>query len=171
MSARPRATTVHALRGAARRVVSRVRRRVGGGDQGSAIVEFLGLSFVLLLPLVYLVMVLARLEAASYAVESAAREAARVYVAADDSTSAAARAAAVTGVALQDHGFDDEPSDALVVTCEQVPCLRPDAHVEARVQVVVPLPFVPDMVRDVVPLEIPVSSSYVAVVDEYRSIG
>ena len=57
------------------------------------------------------------------------------------------------------------------MTCEQSPCLQPDAHVEARVQVVVPLPFVPDMVRDVVPMEIPVSSSHVAVVDEYRGIG
>ena len=161
---------------ALRRVVACLRRRLGSRrtaqpDEGSAIVEFLGLAFVLLLPLVYLVMVLGRLEAASYAVESAAREAARVYVAADDAASGSARATAVTGVALEDQGFHDEPAQALVVTCEQSPCLQPDAHVEARVQIVVPLPFVPDMVRDVVPLEIPVSSSHVAVVDEYRSIG
>jgi len=155
------------------RLVAWVRARVAraGGDDGSAVVEFLGLAFVLLLPLVYLVMLLARLEAASYAVESAAREAARVYVAADDPTSAAARAVAVTGVALSDQGFHDDPATALALTCEQTPCLRPDAHVEARVEVVVPLPFVPGMVRDVVPLEIPVRASHVAVVDEYRSLG
>ena len=139
-------------------------------DAGNAVVEFLGLSLVLLVPLVYLVLVLARIEAASYAVEGAAREAARTYVAADDAESAAARAVAVTGVALADQGFEDDPSQALAIVCEQDPCLRPDAHVEARVEVVVPLPFVPGFVRDVVPLEVPVSARHVAVVDEFRSV-
>jgi len=140
-------------------------------DAGSSVVEFLGLSLVLLVPLVYLVVTLGRLEAAAFAVEGAAREAARTYVAADDAASAAAHAVAVTGVALQDQGFEDDPAHALNIACEQAPCLQPGAHVEARVQVRVPLPLVPGFVRDVVPLEVPVSASHVAAVDTYRGTG
>ena len=41
----------------------------------------------------------------------------------------------------------------------------------ARIDVRVPLPFVPGFVRDVVPLEIPVSAERVAPVDAYRAGG
>ncbi|MBT0995499.1 pilus assembly protein [Cellulomonas sp. DKR-3] len=151
-------------------MVRRVRARVDvRGETGNAVVEFLALSLVLLVPLVYLVLVLGRLEAATFATEGAARDAARVYVAAQDAESAAARAVAVTGVALQDQGFTDDPAAALTLTCESVPCLRPGTDVEAEVEVRVPLPFVPGFVRDVVPLEVPVRSSHVAVVDTYRA--
>lgn len=155
----------------ARQRVRQTLRHGQGDDSGNAVVEFLGLSLMLLVPLVYLVLVLARVEAAGYAVEGAAREAARTYVAADDAQSAAARAVAVTGVALADQGFDDDPAQALTLECEHDPCLQPDAHVEARVQVVVPLPFVPGFVRDVVPMNVPVSARHTAVVDEFRSTG
>jgi hypothetical protein len=151
-------------------MVGRVRARADGQDEGgSAIVEFLALSLVLLVPLIYLVLVLGRLEAAVFATEGAARDAARVYVAADDAGSGAARAVAVTGVALQDQGFTDDPAAALTLTCEVVPCLQPGADVQAEVEVRVPLPFVPGFVRDVVPLEVPVRSSHVAVVDTFRA--
>ncbi len=159
---------------ALRLVRCRVARRLdlmGRQDDGNAVVEFLGLALVLLVPLVYLVLVLARVEAAGYAVEGAAREAARTYVAAQDADSASARALAVTGVALADQGFDDDPAQALAITCEQQPCLRPDAHVEARVQVVVDLPLVPGFVRDVVPMSLRVDARHVAVVDEFRTTG
>ncbi len=163
------------LRAAQRRgALARVRawaQHARADDSGNAVVEFLGLAFVLLVPLVYLVLVLARIEAASYAVEGAAREAARTYVAADDVDSAASRAVAVTGVALADQGFDDDPAQALALVCEQQPCLRPDAHVEARVEVMVPLPLVPGFVRDIVPMQVPVSARHVAVVDEFRGTG
>ncbi len=64
------------------------------GDEGSAVVEFVGLVVVLLVPLVYLVLVVGRLEAATFAAEGAAREAARVFVASDEPASAAPRALA-----------------------------------------------------------------------------
>ena len=58
------------------------------GDEGSSVIEFLGLAVVLLIPLVYLVLTLARIEAATFATEGAAREAARTYVVADGSARA-----------------------------------------------------------------------------------
>ena len=87
------------------------------GDEGSSIIEFLGLALILVVPLVYLVLALARLEAATFAAEGAAREAARTYVAADDADVGVARAVAAVGIALRDQGFDDDPPEALVLTC------------------------------------------------------
>nr|WP_307802653.1 pilus assembly protein [Cellulomonas dongxiuzhuiae] len=137
-------------------------------DGGSALVEFLGISLVLLVPTVYLVLVLGRIQAATFAVEGAAREAARVYVAADDAAQGASRAVTAVEVALADQGFDDDPAGALDVRCSADPCLTPGAEVAATVQVRVPLPFVPTFVGDVVPLEVPVSAERVAPVDTYR---
>ena len=72
---------------------------------------------MLLVPLVYLVLVLGRIEAATFAVEGAAREAARTYVVADGADEGAERAIAAAGIALRDQGFDDDPADALTITC------------------------------------------------------
>ncbi|WP_421732938.1 pilus assembly protein [Cellulomonas sp.] len=140
-----------------------------GGDEGSSVVEFLGLSLVLLVPLVYLVLVLGRIEAATFAAEGAAREAARTFVVADHADEGTERALAAVRIALRDQGFDDDPSDALTLTCSASPCLAPGSDVAARIDVRVPLPFVPGFVRDVVPLEVPVTAERVAPVDTYRS--
>lgn len=157
------------------RLTGRPRRRccarTTGTDQdaGSALVEFLGISLVLLVPVVYLVLVLGRIQAATFAAEGAAREAARVYVMADDAQQGASRAVTSVGIALTDQGFDDDPGTALDVRCSADPCLTPGAEVAARVEVRVPLPFVPAFVRDVVPLEVPVTAERVAPVDAYRA--
>jgi hypothetical protein len=152
-----------------RRARRAAARRCAGDDAGSALVEFLGVSLVLLVPTVYLVLVLGRVQAATFAVEGAAREAARVSVAADDAEQGAARAVAAVGVALRDQGFDDDPAGALVLRCSADPCLTPGAEVAATVEVRVPLPLVPSFVGDVVPLEVPVSAERVAPVDAYRA--
>ncbi|WP_448629891.1 pilus assembly protein [Cellulomonas soli] len=160
------------------RVVGAWRRRVAvavqasrgpEGEQGSAVLEFLALSVVLLIPLMYLVLVLGRVQAATFAAEGAARTAARAYVVASTPTDGAARAVASVGLALQDQGFDDDPDGALTLTCTSVPCLEPGSEVAARVDVRVPLPFVPSFVRDVVPLEVPVSAERTAPVDVFRA--
>jgi hypothetical protein len=115
------------------------------------------------------VVTLGRLEAATFATEGAAREAARTYVAADGADEGAARAIAAVGIALRDQGFHDDPATALTLTCSAVPCLAPGSDVSARIEVRVPLPFVPSFVRDVIPLEVPVSVERVAPVDTYRT--
>ena len=50
------------------------------GEEGSAVVEFVALAVLLLIPIIYLILTVGRLQAASYAVSTAAREAARAYV-------------------------------------------------------------------------------------------
>ena len=139
----------------------------GGDDAGNAIVEFLGAALLLLVPLVYLVLVLGRLQAATFATAGAAREAARAYTVAETVDEAQARAVASAGLALADQGFVDASAQSLDVACSAA-CLTPGSEVAVSVEVRVPLPFVPPFVRHVVPLEIPVRAASTAVVDDYR---
>ena len=113
-------------------------------------------------------LVLGRLEAATFAAEGAAREAARTYVVADGPTRAPRvrppRRDRAAGPGLRRRPRDGADSHLLVD-----PCLAPGSDVAARIEVRVPLPFVPSFVRDVVPLEVPVSAERVAPVDTYRT--
>lgn len=139
-------------------------------DDGSAVVEFLALTVVLLLPVLYLVLVLGRVQAATFAVEGAARESARSYVRADGVAEGKQRAVASVSLALRDQGFDDvDPHGALTLTCSSSPCLEPGSEVATAVAVDVALPFVPSFVRSVVPLSVPVVGHHVAAVDTFRA--
>ena len=137
-------------------------------DAGNAVVEFLGLAVVLLVPLVYLVLVLGRLQAATFAADAASREAARVYASASTPDVGAGRAVTAVGLALRDQGFAADPAQVLQLGCSAT-CLTPGSEVEAVVTVTVPLPFVPSFVRSAVPLEITMSAQHTAVVDAYRA--
>lgn len=155
-----------------RRARARLARRVhaGGGESGSAVVEFLGATLVLLVPLVYLVVVLAAVQRATFAVDGAAREAARAAVTAD-ADDAAGRATAAVAIALDDQGLDPAlAAGALTVRCEP-DCASPGTTVTVDVALEVPLPGVPRFVQDAVPLAVPVSATVTAPVDDYRSRG
>ena len=153
-------------------------RRVAGlagaartsGDCGTAIVEFLGISLVLLVPVVYLVLVLGRIQAATFAVDGAAREAARAVATAPDDAAAGQRAVAAVGLALRDQGLPHDAADALTVTCQDV-CLTAGSVVTVQVAVEVALPGVPGWLQGAVPLSIPVTSTASAVVDSYVGRG
>lgn len=139
-----------------------------GKDDGSAVVEFLGVALLLLVPIVYLVLVMARLQAASFAAEGAAREAARSFATATTVEDANRRAVISVDLALDDQGFDDvDPGRALSVACSSTPCLAPGSDVEVQVAFDVKLPFVPDFVQGAVPLVVPVSARHVSPVDSY----
>lgn len=137
-------------------------------EQGSAVVEFVTLAVILLIPLVYLVLLLGRVQAGAYAVSQAAREAGRAYVTADTGEDAAARARAAAHIAFADQRFED--AGRLELACDGSPCLRPDGRVQTTATVRVPLPLVPAFVRDVVPLSVPVSASHVSTVDRFRGL-
>ena len=143
-------------------------RRLPSGERGSAVVEFVVLAVLMLIPLVYLVMMLARVQAGSFAVSHAAREAGRAYVTAGSGESATGRARAAARIAFLDHSFED--SGRLTIACDGIPCLRPDGQVETTATVRVPLPLVPSFVRDVVPLSVPLSASQLSTVDRFREL-
>jgi hypothetical protein len=139
-----------------------------GSESGSAVVEFVFLAVLLLVPLLYLVMTLGRVQAGAFAVSMSAREAGRAYVTASSQDAAIARARAAARLSFSDQGFEDDRT-ALTLRCDGRPCLRPGARVEVTAAVRVPLPLVPSFARRAVPLEVPLTASHVAVVDQFRS--
>jgi hypothetical protein len=142
------------------------RRVVHRPEEGTVVVEFVFLAVLMLVPLIYLVMTLGRLQAGAYAVSAAAREAGRAFTTATAPADAEQRAEAAAGLAFEDQGFGDV--GRISVSCDGTPCLRPEGRVEVTSVVTVPLPLVPSFARDVIPLEVPLTASHVAVVDRFR---
>ena len=134
-------------------------------EDGTAVIEFVWLAILLLIPLIYLVLCLARVQSGSYAVTQAARESGRAFVTAGSEELAPARAEAAAAIAFEDQGFGEHGS--LHVTCSESPCLSPEGEIRSVATVTVPLPLVPSFARDVVPLEVPVSATQVSVVPRY----
>ena len=152
-----------------RRPLARLRARLQArGEQGSAVVEFVTLGVLMLVPLIYLVMTVARLQAGAYAASAAAREAGRAFVTARSEDAAGPRALAAAEIAFEDQGFGGGLG-RLDLACDDRPCLRPEGRIDVVATVTVPLPFVPAFARDLVPLEVPVTASHGAVVDRFRA--
>lgn len=126
---------------AARRIgaVAAARRRLAA-DRGSASLEFLTVGMILLVPLVYLVLALASIQAAALGVEGAARQAARVAVLQTDGAGAASVERTVR-VVLADYGVD--PGTASVAVDCSAECDEPGARITVRVSAAVALPLVP----------------------------
>lgn len=114
----------------------------GGGESGSAVVEFVFLGVLLLVPVVYFVITVAALQGASFAATGAADHAAKSFARAADDASARASAEAAVKVAMADFGLADHTAH-LELTCDRSPCLQAGAAVRAAVRVDVPLPFSP----------------------------
>jgi hypothetical protein len=145
-----------------RPILARLRRRPR--DEGRAIIEFIFLGILLLLPLVYLVLAAARVQAGAFSVSLAGREAARAFVTARTDTDAEARARAAAGLAFEDFAFD---GGQVTLSCDGMPCLRPGGTVTAVATVTVPLPLVPDFIADHVPSSVTVSSTHVSTMDTF----
>ena len=155
--------------------------RAAGRDDGSAIVEFLGLSLLLLVPLIYLVVALSRIQAGAYGTEFAARESSRGAVvvgvqslergASLDEAVAAAnlRANTVAALAIDDFGFDAADAARVTLGCDPEPCLSPGSDVVTTVELKVDLPGVPGFVRSWLPLAVTVRSNSASAVDGFAS--
>lgn len=144
-------------------------RSAAAEDDGNAIVEFLGVALLLLVPVVYLALTLGRLQAATFAVDGAAREAARAVATATDAESAEHRALAAVDLALSDQGVDADPVAATSLECDG-DCLAPGATVTVRVTADVPLPGT-SWLQGVVPLSVPVTATSTAVRDSWVAAG
>ncbi|MFE5672084.1 hypothetical protein ACFQ58_10820 [Agromyces sp. NPDC056523] len=111
------------------------------GERGSASLEFLTVGMILLVPLVYLVLAVASIQAAALGVEGAARQAARVAVLQADGSATGAGVERTVGVVLADYGVD--PGAASVDLICSARCDAPGSRVTVHVHVAVPLPLVP----------------------------
>lgn len=137
-------------------------------DAGSAIVEFLVVILLAVLPGAYLVTAVVRVQAASYAASQAVREASRAFVQSDNVTMARRDARAAAILAFEDQGFT-LPASAITFTCERNPCLTPSANVTVSLNWQVPLPLMPNSMGDGTPTVVRIHADHVTTVDEYRS--
>ncbi|GAB4099792.1 hypothetical protein [Sinomonas halotolerans] len=112
------------------------------GEDGSAVVEFVFLGLMVLVPVVYFVLTVGSLQGAAFAAAGAADHAAKSYAQAADEEAAHAAAAASVRVAMADFGMAGH-SARLELSCDRSPCLQAGAAVSATVHVDVPLPFSP----------------------------
>lgn len=119
-----------------------LRRAVRHDERGSASLEFLTVGLILLVPLVYLVLAVAAVQGAAFAVEGAARHAARVAVLQRDAGEIDAAVSRAVSVALADYGVDADQA-SIDVDCADPGCLEPGSRVSVAVRAEVVLPFAP----------------------------
>ena len=142
------------------------RRRRLRGDAGNAIVEFVYLAVLLMVPLVYVLLTVFRVQSAAYSVSGAAREAGRVFATAPSAEEGADRAYVAAGIVMADTDLKLRPRE-LTITCSSDPCLEPGSTVEVTVEHDAQLPLLPALFGSATP-SISVSSSHLEVVDRYR---
>lgn len=144
--------------------------RDGEAQAGSAAVEFLTLGIVLLVPLVYLVLVLASLQGAAFAAEGAARQAAREVVLAADDTAGRAAATGAVRTALADWRIPASAS-AVELRCAPDPgdCLVARGTVSVTVRVAVALPLLPRALSLGTPGAVPVEAHAVQHVSMFEA--
>lgn len=143
----------------------RWRRLWSRRDDGRAVVEFIVLGLGLLLPLVYLVLTAARIQAGAFSASLAGREAGRAFVTAANDNDGRERAHAAAGLAFDDFSFDE--GAGVELRCDGTPCLRPGGQVTSTASIEVQLPLVPDFLAAHVPTSVTVSSTHVSAVDTY----
>lgn len=141
-------------------------------ERGSASLELVTAGLILLLPLVYLVLTMSAIQAGALAAEGAARQAARVFVLADDEQSARDAAARAVEFALADHGVASD-SATVAIACRPTPdeCLTRRGYVTVDVAVSVPLPLVPPVLVGDFPLAVPLDATATQQVSRFWGSG
>jgi hypothetical protein len=110
-------------------------------ERGSALVEFVWLAILLMIPLVYVVLAAVSVQRAAFAETTAAREAARAYATAGSDAEGERRAELAAALAMHDQGVTWNPSGR-VIDCGDCTYL-PGSSFTVDLTRVVSLPFVP----------------------------
>lgn len=142
-----------------------------GDETGSASLEFISVGLILLVPLVYLVLAMSVLQGGTFAVEGAARQAARVYVQAPSAAAAEARAERAVQVGLADYDIDVAAAEVSITCSGPAACLSRRSVVTVTVRVVVDLPFVPAVLTQSHGGSIPVEASATQTVSRFWHEG
>lgn len=111
-------------------------------ERGSAVVEFTFLALLMMVPLVYFIITVGQIQGGSFAVVGAADQAAKVYVAQPDASTAQAAAEQAAALALADFGHRPEQAQ-VAISCSPADCQAPGTAVTTTVSLTVPLPFIP----------------------------
>ncbi|MBV7412371.1 hypothetical protein KRX56_06490 [Dermabacteraceae bacterium TAE3-ERU27] len=121
------------LRCAARRI---------SDSRGSALVEFVALALVLLIPSVYLVVSIGQVQRAAFAADLLARDSARILAVAPDLETAQLLIEENRRLAGQDYRLQEE-SVRLSYDCLENDCFREGGYLRVRASVPVTLPLFP----------------------------
>lgn len=147
--------------------------RAGQADSGTAIIEFVFVAVIVMVPLVYLVVAVASVQRSSLAVTQAAREAGRAFVTSPSATQAPLRARAAVRLALADQGLPDDAQLRFVAagascTAARIqPRLAPGAQFAVCVRRHASLPAIPSLLQGE---GITTVGRYVVHVDDYRTV-
>lgn len=109
-------------------------------ESGSAIVEFIFLAVLLMVPVAYLILTVGQVQGGAYAVVGAADQAAKVFVLHKDLPAAHLAAEQAVQLAIEDMGFDPESAE-LTISCDGG-CLTAGSTISAHVELRVELPVV-----------------------------
>lgn len=133
-------------------------------EDGNTIVEFVVLSAALLIPSLYLVLTLGSVQAAVFAADTIARDAARIHAVEGDPHRAAQRTQQHTDLVLEDYRLG--ASDVVSISCSEDPCSTPGGTVTAQVRIPVPVPGLGPILGDTGPVA--VGAVHAVQVDQYR---
>jgi Flp pilus assembly protein TadG len=144
-------------------------------DKGTAIIEFVFVAVIVMLPLVYLIVAVAVVQRSELAVSQAAREAGRAFATSDRASDATARADAAVHIALRDQGLSDDAELRYVAsgaTCaDEPPAITPQLRAGAQFTVCVrrrvELPGIPNVLLG---KGITTWGEYVVHIDDYRTV-
>lgn len=111
---------------------------------GSAIVEFVWLGVLLMVPLLYVLLATFDAQRTAFAAAAAARSASRSFVQAADQASGYRAAAVAAATAFEDQGLPGARF-VLTISCRPSPndCLVPGSVVSARIGAAAVLPLMP----------------------------
>lgn len=119
----------------------------GRSEAGTALVEFVWLGILLLLPVVWILLSAFEVQRGAFAVHAAARAAGRAYALAPDDPTGHERARQVARWTLDDQGAPGMPLD-LEVTCTTAPrCHTGTSMITVRVTSGVHLPLLPEVLQ------------------------
>jgi hypothetical protein len=148
-----------------------------GRDAGNALVEFVGLSVLLLIPLVYLILGVFSVQRSAFAATEAAREAGRAFATAPSEQQGLARARLAAALALSDQGIRQAPELRFAhagAHCgdadpgDGAESLEPGAEFVVCVRTVAPLPLTGSgLFRGIA--SVTVNGQFEVVVDAFRA--
>lgn len=111
-------------------------------DHGSATVEFIALSVLLLIPAIYLLITISQLQAAGYAAVAASDQAAKALAYAGNASQAESQAISTVYLTAEDYQIAPETTTT-AIQCSDTPCSNPGTQVTVHVSIDVPLPLMP----------------------------
>jgi len=142
-------------------------------DSGNAVIEFIFVAVMILVPMVYFVTAVASVQRSNLGVSQAAREAGRAFATGESTADAVARARAAVRLALADQGLPDDadlrfvPADADCRSGQVAPVLMPGAVFAVCVVRHALLPGVPTLIAG---HGITTIGRYIVHVDDFRTV-